>query len=109
MDVEGRLKRPKDWEACGVLVQEGASLGACVVVVAGCQVGRWAMVAAGAVVTRDVPDFALVAGIPARRIGWVGHAGARLIDAGDGAWQCPQTGRRYVEHDGVLRTADATS
>jgi len=108
-DVEGRLKRPTDWEACGVIVREGASLGACVVVVAGCKVGRWAMVAAGAVVTRDVPDFALVVGMPARRIGWVGHAGVRLGEAGNGYWQCPQTGRRYVEHAGVLSEADATS
>jgi UDP-3-O-[3-hydroxymyristoyl] glucosamine N-acyltransferase len=109
VDVDGRLKRPKDWEACGVIVREGASLGACSVVVAGCQVGRWAMVAAGAVVTRDVPDFALVLGMPARRIGWVGHAGARLIEAGDGAWQCPRTGRHYVEQAAVLTEADAAS
>lgn len=106
VDVEGRLKRPRDWEACGVIVREGASLGACVVVVAGCQVGRWAMVAAGAVVTRDVPDFALAVGIPARRIGWVGHAGVRLEETGHGYWRCPQTARRYVEHAGVLRAED---
>jgi UDP-2-acetamido-3-amino-2,3-dideoxy-glucuronate N-acetyltransferase len=105
VDLEGRLKRPADWEAVGVVLREGASLGACAVVVAGCQVGRWAMVAAGAVVTRDVPDFALVVGTPARRIGWVGHAGVRLESAGDGWWQCPQTGRRYVEHADGLRMA----
>ena len=109
VDLEGRLKRPNDWEACGVIVREGASLGACVVVVAGCQVGRWAMVAAGAVVTRDVPDFALVVGMPARRIGWVGHAGVRLEEAGGGSWQCPKTGRRYLEQAGVLTETDAAS
>jgi UDP-3-O-[3-hydroxymyristoyl] glucosamine N-acyltransferase len=107
VDVEGRLKRPNDWEAGGVVVREGASLGACVVVVAGCEVGRWAMVAAGAVVTHDVPDFALVVGTPARRVGWVGHAGLRLEPAGEGLWRCPQTGRRYVEQAGALRAADA--
>jgi UDP-2-acetamido-3-amino-2,3-dideoxy-glucuronate N-acetyltransferase len=95
VDVAGRLKRPADWEARGVVVQEGASL------------GRWALVAAGAVVTRDVPDFALVAGTPARRIGWVGHAGGRLTRVGDGLWQCPQTGRQYAEHAGALRAVDA--
>jgi UDP-2-acetamido-3-amino-2,3-dideoxy-glucuronate N-acetyltransferase len=107
VDVTGRLKRPADWEAKGVIVREGAALGARVVVVAGCQVGRWALVAAGAVVTRDVPDFGLVAGVPARRIGWVGRAGVRLLNDGDGAWRCPQTGERYAESGGVLQAADA--
>jgi acetyltransferase-like isoleucine patch superfamily enzyme len=102
VDVQGKIKRPADWEALGVVVREGASLGARAVVVAGCSVGRWALVAAGAVVTRDVPDFALVAGTPARRIGWVGRAGVRLMDDGDGKWRCPETGEVYAEADGVL-------
>jgi acetyltransferase-like isoleucine patch superfamily enzyme len=102
VDVQGKLKRPADWDAMGVVVREGASLGARAVVVAGCSVGRWALVAAGAVVTRDVPNFALVAGTPARRIGWVGRAGVRLTDDGDGKWCCPETGELYAEADGVL-------
>lgn len=101
-DVSGKLKRPTDWDALGVVVREGASLGARSVVVAGHSIGRWALVAAGAVVTRDVPDYALVAGTPARRIGWVGRAGVRLTDEGDGRWRCPETGELYVEQDGVL-------
>lgn len=97
---DGRLKRGGDWEAVGVTVAEGASLGARAVCVAPVRVGRWAMVAAGAVVTRDVPDFALVAGVPARRIGWVGPPGARLVEpaGGPGMWECPRTGARYIEH-----------
>ena len=55
--VVGKLKRPEDWEARGVVVREGASLGANVTVIAGVVIGRWALVAAGAVVTADVPDF----------------------------------------------------
>jgi UDP-2-acetamido-3-amino-2,3-dideoxy-glucuronate N-acetyltransferase len=102
IDVSGKLKRPADWDALGVEVREGASLGARAVVVAGLTIGRWALVAAGAVVTRDVPDFALVAGTPARRIGWVGRAGVRLEAAGDTSWRCPQTGGLYTEKDGVL-------
>ncbi|RAY14223.1 N-acetyltransferase [Actinomadura craniellae] len=97
VDPEGRLKRGGDWEAVGVTVAEGASLGARSVCVAPIRIGRWAMVAAGAVVTRDVPDFALVVGVPARQIGWVGRAGARLVERDGGAWECPETGARYTE------------
>jgi UDP-2-acetamido-3-amino-2,3-dideoxy-glucuronate N-acetyltransferase len=102
VDPEGNLKRGADWKAVAVTVLEGASLGARSVCVAPVTIGRWALVAAGAVVTRDVPDYALVAGVPARRIGWVGEAGLRLEDAGDGSWRCPQTGAEYDENDGVL-------
>jgi len=106
-DPDGKVKRPDDWDALGVVVREGAALGARSVVVAGCQIGRWALVAAGAVVTRDVPDFALVAGVPARRIGWVGRAGRPLAAAGDGRWRCPQTGEEYAEADGRLTALSA--
>jgi carbonic anhydrase/acetyltransferase-like protein (isoleucine patch superfamily) len=64
------------------------------------------MVAAGAVVTKDVPDFALVMGVPARQAGWVGRAGARLEKDGDGRWRCPETGERYLEADGELSEID---
>jgi len=60
------------------------------------------VVAAGAVVTKNVPDFALVAGVPARRTGWVGRAGSRLVEQDDGAWRCPATDERYEEIDGTL-------
>ncbi|MFG2500765.1 acyltransferase [Streptomyces sp. NPDC048441] len=104
VDPEGRPKRRGDWEPVGVTVAEGASLGARSVCVAPVRVGRWAMVAAGAVVTRDVPDFALVAGVPARRIGWVGRSGRRLreVPGSAGMWECPDTSTLYAENDGVL-------
>lgn len=104
VDPQGKLKRGDDWQAVAVVVAEGASLGARSVCVAPVRVGRWALVAAGAVVTRDVPDFALVAGVPARRIGWVGRAGARLTEQeGElGVWVCPETGALYDEKDGEL-------
>jgi hypothetical protein len=54
------------------------------------------------VVTKDVPDFALVMGVPARQAGWVGKAGAPLRQEGD-RWACPLTGATYTETDGVLR------
>ncbi|MFB4316866.1 DapH/DapD/GlmU-related protein [Actinomadura sp. 21ATH] len=110
LDVDGRVKRPDDWDALGVTVREGASVGARAVVVAGVTIGRFALVAAGAVVARDVPDFALVAGAPARRIRWVGRAGVPLEDTGDGpgggrgeaVWRCPRTGEEYAERGGRL-------
>ena len=101
IDPEGNLKRGDDWEAVGVTIRTGASIGARAVCVAPVTIGRWATVAAGAVVTKDVPDFALVAGVPAKRIRWVGQAGVPLEQA-DGNWKCPKTGRMYVEQDGRL-------
>jgi UDP-2-acetamido-3-amino-2,3-dideoxy-glucuronate N-acetyltransferase len=101
-DVTGKLKRPTDWNALGAIVRHGASIGARAVIVAGVVIGRWALVGAGAVVTRDVPDFALVAGVPARRIGWVGRAGSSLVAESAGRWRCPAVGEVYEEVDGVL-------
>lgn len=83
------LKSGSDWEAVGVTISEGASIGARAVCVAPLKIGRWALVAAGAVVTKDVPDFALVAGVPAKRIRWVGRAGVPLEDVGDNRFRCP--------------------
>jgi UDP-2-acetamido-3-amino-2,3-dideoxy-glucuronate N-acetyltransferase len=99
---DGTLKRGADWEPVGVCVRRGASVGARAVCVAPVTIGRWAMVAAGSVVTKDVADFSLVAGVPARHIRWVGRAGVPLEDDGGGAWRCPQTGERFVESGGVL-------
>jgi acetyltransferase-like isoleucine patch superfamily enzyme len=100
---DGRLKGGDDWTPVGVTVEYGASLGARCVCVAPVRIGRWAMVAAGAVVTVDVPDFALVAGVPARRLGWVGEAGVRLERLAATRWRCPRTGATYTEEDGSLR------
>jgi UDP-2-acetamido-3-amino-2,3-dideoxy-glucuronate N-acetyltransferase len=99
---DGRLKGSEDWVPVGVVVADGAAIGARAVCVAPVRIGRWALVAAGAVVTSDVPDFALVAGVPARRIGWVGRAGVRLVESGDGLFVCPRTAERYRESLGVL-------
>jgi len=75
------------------LVKRGATIGANATIVCGHVVGQYAFIAAGAVVTADVPPFALMAGVPARRIGWVSHDGERL--GPDLA--CPRSGRRYRE------------
>lgn len=102
---DGALKSAFDWSPVGVRVADGASIGARAVCVAPVTIGRWAMVAAGAVVTRDVPDHALVAGVPARRIGWVGRAGAPLVADGD-SFVCPVTGTRHRVLDDALREED---
>lgn len=108
VNPDGGLKSADDWHAVGVTIGEGASIGARAVCVAPVRIGRWATVAAGAVVTRDVPDFALVMGVPAHQRGWVGRAGAPLRQEGD-RWVCPLTGAAYVEVDGRLTESDATS
>ena len=77
----GKLARGDDWTVSPIRLREGCSIGAGAVVVAGTTVGRFATVGAGAVVTRDVQDNALVAGNPARRIAWVCACGQRLRDA----------------------------
>jgi UDP-2-acetamido-3-amino-2,3-dideoxy-glucuronate N-acetyltransferase len=103
----GRPKSGEDWSAVGVVVGEGASIGARAVCVAPVSIGRWSLVAAGAVVTRDVPDFALVVGVPARRVGWVGRAGVPLVAGDDGRLVCPRTGAGYAEAGGLLSELDA--
>ena len=101
INPDGSLKSAHDWEPVGVDIATGASVGARAVCVAPVRIGAWSTVAAGSVVTRDVPDFALVAGVPARRIGWVGRSGRRLVES-DGIWVCPETNARYAERNGEL-------
>ncbi|GGE91666.1 acyltransferase [Mycetocola zhadangensis] len=100
--VDGKRKNADDWDAVGVTVRTGASIGARAVCIAPVTIGAWALVAAGAVVTQDVPDHALMVGVPARRIGWVGRAGVPLEPIGDDLFRCPSTGEEYREHNGVL-------
>lgn len=97
INADGTLKSASDWEPVGVKVREGASIGARAVCVAPVVIGRWSMVAAGAVVTRDVPDHALVAGVPARRVKWIGRSGRALTPLGEGAWLDEQNGDEFIE------------
>lgn len=89
------VKRKSEYRR--TLVRIGATLGANSTIVCGTTVGRYAFVGAGAVVNRDVPDFALVVGVPARQVGWMSRFGERieLPLQGEGETVCPHTGDRY--------------
>lgn len=89
------------------LIREGATLGANCTIVCGVTVGRHAFVGAGAVVTRDVPDFALVVGVPAKHTGWMSRHGARLDLPleGEGHAVCSHTGDRYLLANGICQLA----
>ncbi|MCQ9163030.1 MULTISPECIES: acyltransferase [unclassified Arthrobacter] len=102
---DGSLKSAHDWTPVGVTIEDGASVGARAVCIAPLTVGRWATIAAGSVVTKDVPAFALMAGVPARRLGWVGKAGFPL-KADGGFWVCPETGAKYIEDGTSLKEAE---
>jgi UDP-2-acetamido-3-amino-2,3-dideoxy-glucuronate N-acetyltransferase len=89
------------------LVRRGATLGANCTIVCGITVGRYAFVGAGSVVNRDVPDFALMVGVPARQVGWMSRFGERLALplSGDAEATCPHSGDRYVLQEGRCRLA----
>lgn len=106
VNPDGSAKSAVDWDAVGVTVFEGAAIGARSVCVAPVEIGAWSLVAAGSVVIHDVPAHALVAGNPARRIGWVGRTGRRLTQGATGRWRCPETGDEYDESaDGLTLQA----
>ena len=86
---DGSFKGPDEWTITHTEVMEGASLGAGCIIVAGSDIGRFALVGAGATVTRPVADHAIVAGTPARRIGWACYC-AHTLESVNGTWRCPE-------------------
>ena len=90
------------------LLRRGATVGANATIICGVEIGRYAFIAAGAVVTADVPDYALMMGLPARQAGWMSRHGHRLADAGAGGIMiCPESHLRYKEAEpGLLRCLD---
>ena len=85
------------------LLEKGCSVGANATIVCGVKIGRFALIGAGAVVTRDVPCFALMAGVPAKRIGWVSIAGNRLEFDNEGCAQDIFDNTRYILHNGIVK------
>ncbi len=89
------------------LIRRGATIGANATIVCGTTIGRYAFVAAAAVVTRSIPDYAMVMGCPARRVGWMSRHGHRLMQDHEGIMTCPESGYRYREIEpGVIRCMD---
>ena len=87
------------------LVRRGTSIGANATIVCGVTLGEYSFIGAGAVVTSDVPDYALMVGVPARRVGWMCQCGVRLrLEQGQAA--CAACGATYQESDGLLRQID---
>jgi UDP-2-acetamido-3-amino-2,3-dideoxy-glucuronate N-acetyltransferase len=99
---KGQSKSERDWDKQGVIVREGASLGAGSICVAPVEIGRWAMVGAGSVVVQNLTAFGLYVGVPAKRIGWVGKSGVKLSMLENGLFNCPISNIEYREIDGVL-------
>jgi UDP-2-acetamido-3-amino-2,3-dideoxy-glucuronate N-acetyltransferase len=103
-----RAEIPRRDQYTRTLVRSGATLGANTTILCGVTLGRHSFIAAGATVTTDVPDYALMAGVPATRIGWVSRHGHRLqrLDR-DEVMVCPESGWRYYEDpSGSLRCLD---
>lgn len=101
-----QIKRHSLYEK--ILIRRGASIGANATLVCGITIGRYAFVAAGAVVTKDVPDYALVMGVPAQKTAWISRHGHILKNPDvDGIMICPESGYRYKEIEpGVIRCID---
>lgn len=101
---DGEQKTADQWHSVGVNVGDGASIGAGAICVAPLEIGPWAMVAAGSVVTSDVLSHALVAGVPARQIGWVGKVGVKLVphQTNSNRMVCPESGSQFEEVNGHL-------
>ena len=108
INPDGSHTDANDWSAVGVTVKLGASIGARAVCVAPVTIGKWALVAAGSVVIEDVKDHALIVGVPAKQIGWVGKSARKLMS--DGAYLVdPVTSERYIEIDGNLQQVEEVS
>jgi serine acetyltransferase len=88
-------KSPGDWQPVSVSIKQGSSIGAGAICIGPVQIGQWAMIGAGSVVVDDVLNYALVVGVPARQIGWVGKGGVKLVQQSSKTFKCPITEKIY--------------
>jgi UDP-2-acetamido-3-amino-2,3-dideoxy-glucuronate N-acetyltransferase len=105
INPRSQINRKSEYQP--TIVRRGATIGANATIVCGATIGRYAFIGAGAVVRGDVPDYALMLGVPARQKGWMSRHGHRLPAPGpDGVMRCPESGWRYLEEAGILRCLD---
>lgn len=103
--INPRAAIPRKTEYKPTLVKKGATLGANCTIICGVTIGNHAFVAAGAVITKDVPDYALMVGVPAKQVGWIGEYGEKLKKTAKNRFICPETKTKYVLVKGALRRA----
>lgn len=96
INPDGTLKADADWQVGPITISYGASIGAGAIILPGVTVGKFALVGAGAVVTKNVPDHALVLGNPARQIGYVCKCAAKLQQQDNNSYLCPNCGEQYT-------------
>ena len=106
VNPDGLIKSENDWKIVGIEIQEGASIGAGSVCVAPAKIGKWAFIGAGSLVTKDVPNFALVVGNPAKQIGWVSKTGKRLVEK-DEFFICSDTDEVFkIENQELVKVSN---
>jgi len=101
-DLVPRSKYPKKGQYIKTLVKEGASIGANATIVCGNTLGKHSFVGAGAVVVKDVPDYAVVVGVPAKIVGWMCECG-KSLEFENGKAQCPKCKRRYIKKEKIVK------
>ena len=106
INPDGTIKSASDWDPVGVTIKTGASIGAHSVCIAPVVIGSWALVGSGSVVTKNVPDHAIVVGNPAKQIGWVSKSGYKLTEVSENIWECPKTGFKYHKDSNGTMTED---
>jgi UDP-2-acetamido-3-amino-2,3-dideoxy-glucuronate N-acetyltransferase len=105
-DLNPRAPYPKQGNWIATLIKEGATVGANATILCGTTIGRWAFVGCGAVVTRDVPDYAMVKGNPAQQDGWICECGTKLLFSKNRA-VCPSCNRTYVKERTFIKQEHA--
>jgi acetyltransferase-like isoleucine patch superfamily enzyme len=98
---DGSALNSSEWHKVGTTVKEGASIGAGSTIISPCVIGSWSLIGAGSVVTKNVPDHAMVYGNPAKFVNWVGFSG-EVLEEDDGFWVSPISGERFQEVKGGL-------